>query len=116
MINDIVRRMLRSWISKPPAPKSYDPNDPRAPWNLGWTRVDAPDPRHRIRFRFDPGGLHVPKAVPPAPPITGGGFAAGGGGHVDHCDAPKPIARPVPPRTRLPQTPVADSPFWVKGR
>ena len=114
MINEIVRRMFRSWAAKPPAPKSYDANDPRAPWNLGWTRVDVPDSCHRVRFRFTLGD--PPRAVPPAPPITGAGFISGGGGHVDHhADAPKQVARPVPPRTGIPQAPRSDS-FYGKVR
>lgn len=114
MINEIVRRMFRGWAAKPPAPKSYDANDPRAPWNLGWTRVDVPDSRHRVRFRI---AVDIPKAVAAAPPITGGGFVSAGGGHVEHhADGPKQVARPVPPRTGIPQAPRADSMFWTKGR
>jgi hypothetical protein len=108
-INEAARRVLRGRAARPTAPKplqSYDASDPAAPWNQGWTRVDVPDSRHRVRFRI---AVDIPKAVPPAPPVTGAGFVSVGGGPVDHADRPRSVARPVPPRIRSPQTPVADS-------
>ena len=116
-INEAARRLLRGRTAKPTAPQ-YDINDPRHPVNAmdGWRRADLPEGR-RVRFRFAIGD--PPKAVAPAPPTTGFGFVSGGGGggHVEsHAEPPKTIARPVPPRRRLPQTPVADSTFWTRGR
>jgi hypothetical protein len=116
-LNEAARRVLRGRAARPAAPKppqSYDAFDPRAPCNLGWTRIDVPDPRHRVRFRI---AVDIPKAVPPAPPVTGAGFASAGGGHVEHHpEPPKATTRPVPPRTGIPQAPRADSTFWTNGR
>ncbi len=112
MFRAFIRTLVRP--AKPATPPSYDANDPRAPWNLGWTRVDVPDSRHRVRFRFALGD--PPRAAPPAPPITGGGFVSAGSHMDNHAEPPKQTAKPVPLRTRLPQTPAADSPFWTRGR
>ncbi len=115
MINDIVRRMFRGWAAKKPEPPQFDIHE----WSRreGWVCLDKPQGRRgRVRFRFDPGGLQIPRAVPPAPSITGAGFVSGGGGHVEHhADAPKQVARPVPPRIGIPTAPRADS-FYGKVR
>jgi len=113
-LNEAARRVLRGRAAKPATPQ-YDINDPRHPINAcdGWQRADIPEGR-RVRFRFAVGD-HL-RQIPTAPPITGAGFISGGGGHVEqHADAPKQVARPVPPRTGVPTAPRADT-FWTRVR
>ena len=95
MFVNYVRNIIRGLVGKPAAPPQFDIDE----WSRreGWVCLDEPQGRRgRVRFRFDPGGVQIPRAVPPMLPITGGAFIAGGGGGVEHHTGPsKATARPV---------------------
>ena len=113
MFSKIIRRLAGRIMRPTPAPQ-YSLDDERHPINArdGWRRADHPEGR-RVRFRISVGDH--PHLATPAPPLTGAAFVSGGGGHVNHAEPPKPVARPVPPRTGIPRAPCAET-FWTRGR